>query len=72
VIVLTGSTSTEPIGLREKLNVGGRLFFIVGEEPMMQAKIIERYSDNQYGEHLLFDCVVPKLSYALQSQVFQF
>ena len=72
VIVLTGSTSTEPIGLREKLNVGGRLFFIVGEEPMMQAKIIERYSDNQYAEHLLFDCVVPKLSYALQSQAFQF
>lgn len=72
VIVLTGSTNTEPPGLRERLNIGGRLFIVTGDEPMMQGKIVECYSEGQYDEHVIFDGVVPRLSYSLQPQAFKF
>ena len=44
VIVLSGSVAKIPSALTEKLNVGGRLIAIVGEEPVMRATLITRVS----------------------------
>ncbi|MCL5060773.1 MAG: protein-L-isoaspartate O-methyltransferase, partial [Candidatus Thermoplasmatota archaeon] len=40
VIVLTGSTPLPSDAFRRRLRVGGRLFAIVGEAPVMQAQLI--------------------------------
>jgi len=40
VIVLTGSTPLLADALRRRLRVGGRLFAIVGEAPVMQAQLV--------------------------------
>ena len=37
VIVLTGSTPVLPESFQKSLNPDGRLFAIVGEEPLMEA-----------------------------------
>ena len=62
VIVFTGSLPEEPIGLREQLKIGGRLFIIEGVNPMMTAKIIVRYDEFQFGEKILFDTVIDPLT----------
>ena len=42
VIVLTDSTPVLPAVFQNKLNLGGRLFAIVGDAPVMHAKLITR------------------------------
>lgn len=47
-IVLTGSTPLLPEAFKESLNMGGRLFAIVGEAPVMEAKLITRVASDVY------------------------
>lgn len=62
VIVLTGSCPKEPIGLREQLKIGGRLFLIEGMVPMMTARIILRTDEHQFEEKNIFDTVIDPLT----------
>ena len=41
-IVLTGSTPVLPAAFQNSLNIGGRLFAIVGDAPVMEARLITR------------------------------
>jgi len=41
-IVLTGSTPLLPAAFQKSLNIGGRLFAIVGDAPVMEAKLVTR------------------------------
>ncbi|MFW2438783.1 MAG: protein-L-isoaspartate O-methyltransferase family protein [Arenicellales bacterium] len=72
VIVLNGSVQTIPEGLLEKLNAGGRLFAVVGEQPAMSATLISRSVNGGLFEEALFETSLPRLTGAEQKDVFNF
>lgn len=60
VIVLTGSTPVLPEAFQSSLNIGGRLFAIVGEAPVMEAKLITRVAPDIYETvNIMETCVAP-------------
>lgn len=60
VIVLTGSTPVLPAVFQSKLNLGGRLFAIVGDPPVMEAKLITRVAQNTFETvNIMETCVAP-------------
>jgi protein-L-isoaspartate(D-aspartate) O-methyltransferase len=63
VIVLTGSTPLLSDAFRRRLNVGGRLFAIVGQAPVMQAQLITSTAPGATRSIVLFEtCVAPLLN----------
>jgi len=72
VIVLTGSVPSVPTAFLQRLNVGGRLFAVVGDEPVMEATLITKAGDNQFTSAKLFETVVPPLINAAQPSRFDF
>jgi protein-L-isoaspartate(D-aspartate) O-methyltransferase len=63
VIVLTGSTPLLSDAFRRRLRVGGRLFAIVGEAPVMQAQLITCTAPGATRSVTLFEtCVAPLLN----------
>lgn len=72
VIVLTGSTPVLPETFQNSLNIGGRLFAVVGEAPLMEAKLITRVAPDTFETvNILETCVAP-LQNAAQPQRFVF
>jgi protein-L-isoaspartate(D-aspartate) O-methyltransferase len=65
VIVLSGSVAEVPRHLLAQLKPGGRLIAVVGDEPVMRARLITRAGDTAaegaFGEVDLFDTVAPRL-----------
>ena len=60
VIVLTGSTPVLPAAFQSNLNVGGRLFAIVGDAPVMEAKLITRVAPDTFETvNIMETCVAP-------------
>src|SRR5512147_1317186 len=55
VIVVTGSLPVIPATLKTQLRIGGRLAVIVGDDPVMEAEIIIRVSDDGYETMRLFE-----------------
>ena len=47
-IVLTGSTPVLPAAFQNSLNIGGRLFAIVGDAPVMEARLITRVAADTF------------------------
>ena len=72
VIVLTASTPILPEAFQKSLNPGGRLFAIVGEEPLMEAMLITCVAPNVYETNILFETCTAPLRNALQPQRFTF
>ncbi|UVS63200.1 MULTISPECIES: protein-L-isoaspartate O-methyltransferase family protein [Nitrosomonas] len=72
VIVLTASTPILPEAFQKSLNPGGRLFAIVGEEPLMEAMLITCVAPNVYETKVLFETCTAPLRNALQPQRFTF
>lgn len=72
VIVLTGSTPVLPAAFQNSLNVGGRLFAIVGDAPVMEAKLITRVAQDTYETVNIMEACVAPLQNALQPQRFVF
>lgn len=71
-IILTGSTPALPESFVKNLNPGGRLFAIVGEEPIMKACLISRSAQDRTARQDLFETCVPPLKHALQREQFVF
>ena len=72
VIVLTGSTPVLPIAFQNSLNIGGRLFAIVGDAPVMEARLITRVAADIFeAVNIVETCVAP-LQNALQPERFVF
>lgn len=61
VIVLSGSVAEVPRALLEQLKPGGRLAAIVGDEPVMRARLFTRVSDAAWSSVDLFDTLAPRL-----------
>ena len=72
VIVLNGSVRSVPQGLLEKLNPGGRLFAVIGEQPAMSATLITRSKDLSLTEEILFETSLPRLQSAAEEDIFSF
>jgi protein-L-isoaspartate(D-aspartate) O-methyltransferase len=66
VIVLTGSTPVLPRAFLEQLAPGGRLFAVVGEAPVMRARLVSSTTVD------LFETVLAPLVNAEQSSRFRF
>ncbi len=72
VIVITGSLPLLPESFQQSLNVGGRLFAIIGDAPVMEATLITRIAENEWQHQgLLETCVAPLLN-APQPERFSF
>ena len=72
VIALTGSTPVLPEVFKQSLNIGGRLFAIVGEDPAMQALLITRTGLTEFTTRNLFETSVTPLMNAQQPEKFLF
>ena len=72
VIVLTGSTPVLPKSLPEQLSPGGRLFAVVGEEPVMVARLVTCSAPGAFRSVELFDTLLAPLANAEQPPRFRF
>lgn len=63
VIILTGSTPLLSDAFKRRLKVGGRLFAIVGEAPVMQAQLVTCTAPGAFRSITLFEtCIAPLLN----------
>jgi protein-L-isoaspartate(D-aspartate) O-methyltransferase len=60
-IVLTGSTPLLPRAFLEQLDLGGRLFAVVGEPPIMSARLVTCTAPGAYNSTDLFETVLAPL-----------
>lgn len=72
VIVLSGSVAEVPEFLRDKLQVGGRLMAIVGDEPVMRATLVTRTGPAAFTTRELWDTVAPRLHHFAETEQFSF
>ena len=70
VIAVTGSMPILEHDFQDQLQVGGRLFIIVGDAPAMEALLIRRSGNDQWTTESLFETVVPALEGAPQPERF--
>ena len=72
VIVISGGLPMLPDNFLEQVKVGGRIFMIIGEEPVMTAQIITRISSVSYTTRTLFETCVKPLRNAVTPPHFKF
>lgn len=72
VIVLTGSTPVLPPSFLAQLKTGGRLFAVVGDPPVMEARLITCAGQGSYHTIDLFETSLSPLKNAIQPGRFQF
>lgn len=70
VIAITGSLPVLPESFQRSLNVGGRLFAIVGDAPAMDVILITRVKDNEWSHKTLFETDIPALINAPEPERF--
>ncbi|TDQ41946.1 protein-L-isoaspartate O-methyltransferase family protein [Tepidicella xavieri] len=71
-IVVSGSIAEVPSDLLELLRQGGRLFAIVGNEPIMRATIVRRTGDVAFHTEQPWDIVAPRMRHFPEPSRFQF
>lgn len=72
VIVLTGSTPVLPQSIAKQLSQGGRMFAIVGDAPVMVAKLVTCNGPGMFASTELFDTVIAPLKNAQRPSRFEF
>jgi protein-L-isoaspartate(D-aspartate) O-methyltransferase len=72
VIVLTGSTPQLPRACYDQLEIGGRLFAVVGEPPVMSARLVTCTAPGAFHSLDLFETVVAPLVNAEHPPRFRF
>ena len=72
VIVLSGSVAELPERLLVLLKPDGRLIAIVGDEPVMRARLYKRADTASWSHTDLFDTVAPRLRGFAEAQRFSF
>ena len=72
VIAVTGSLPAYEARYAEHLNVGGRLFVIVGQPPVMEALLVTRVAEDAWARESLFETVLPSLVNAAVPASFRF
>ena len=72
VIVLTGSTPILPAALVAQLKAGGRMFAVVGDAPVMTARLVRSVGPESVTTTDLFETVIEPLKAAAQPARFRF
>jgi protein-L-isoaspartate(D-aspartate) O-methyltransferase len=72
VIVLTGSVPVLPQAFLDSLTPGGRLFAVVGDAPIMSARIVTRTLAGAFVTTELFETVLAPLAHCEQPARFRF
>ncbi len=72
VIVFTGSLPLHPAAAEKMLAVGGRMFAVVGNLPIMQATLTQRMDEGACRLETLFETCLPPLDNAPQTNKFEF
>jgi protein-L-isoaspartate(D-aspartate) O-methyltransferase len=72
VVVLTGSLPEYDTRYQQWLNVGGRLFAVVGDGEPMTALLVTRSGDNEFGRSALFETAIDPLINARRPSRFVF
>jgi protein-L-isoaspartate(D-aspartate) O-methyltransferase len=60
-IAVTGSLPNLPDAFPEALTLGGRLFVVLGQAPVMEAALITRMGEKEWSREGLFETVIPPL-----------
>ena len=71
-IAFTGSMPMYDSRWQQALSVGGRLFVVVGDAPVMEAKLIRRVAEDAWTEESLFETVIDPLAHAQRPVAFTF
>jgi protein-L-isoaspartate(D-aspartate) O-methyltransferase len=71
-IAVTGSMPVYDERLQRLLEVGGRLFVIVGDAPVMEARLVRRIAEDGFSTESLFETVVDPLVNARRPPGFAF
>ncbi len=72
VIAVTGSLPVLEPSFADKLNIGGRLFVVVGEGPVMEALLLTRVGENEWARESLFETQLTPLINAYRPESFEF
>lgn len=70
-ILLSGSLPAEPAALLQRLAPGGRLLAVVGDAPVMRARLWTR-TEQGFSSKVLFETVIPALRNAAEPVRFSF
>jgi protein-L-isoaspartate(D-aspartate) O-methyltransferase len=70
-ICVTGSMPVLEPSFQAHLTVGGRLYAVVGEAPVMQALLITRVDESAFATEALFETSLPPLRNARRPQAFE-
>lgn len=70
VTVITGSLCLLSDTFKQSMNIGGRLFAIIGDSPSMEATLITRIGVYEWAEECLFETDLPALQNASQPNRF--
>jgi protein-L-isoaspartate(D-aspartate) O-methyltransferase len=71
-IAVTGSLRESSEQLQEMLKPGGRLFVVIGEAPVMEAKLITRVGENEWRSEALFETVLAPIESESTTDTFRF
>jgi protein-L-isoaspartate(D-aspartate) O-methyltransferase len=71
-IVLTGSTPVLPDTFIDQLTPGGRVFAVVGEAPVMLARLVRWVAPGALAKRILFETVIDPLTNAATPARFEF
>ena len=72
VIAVTASLPVYDARFERLLNVGGRLFIVVGEAPVMEARLVRRTAEDSWSTQDLFETVIDPLVHAVRPPEFTF
>ena len=71
-VFVTGSVPVLPAEFKQQLKIGGRLAVVVGDAPVMEARLITRVNELGYNSRALFETVIPPLRNAPTPERFVF
>lgn len=63
-IAVTGSLPEMPEAFKQRLNIGGRLFVVIGESPAMTAFLVTRTGESEWHSEALFETDIAPLTNA--------
>lgn len=71
-IAITGSLPEMPETFKQRLNIGGRLFVVIGQSPVMTAFLVTRTGENEWQSEALFETDITPLTNAPVIRKFEF
>jgi protein-L-isoaspartate(D-aspartate) O-methyltransferase len=72
VIAVTGSLPAPDREIERQLEIGGRLFAVIGESPVMEATLVTRVGEEAFSREVLFETDLPPLIGAGKADRFRF